>query len=78
MSFAADFPFLAVKVYAHEIGHVLGLDHSKDGSLMDETPYVGTGDCKIGAENAKDLGSDLALAALHCAFAIHYRNRPVP
>jgi hypothetical protein len=80
MNFAAKFPFLAVKVYAHEIGHVLGLDHSKDGSLMDETPYVGTGDCQIGSEKAKDLGPDLALAALHCAFAIHYRNRnrPVP
>jgi hypothetical protein len=77
MNEAAKFPFSAAKVYAHEIGHVLGLDHSKDGSLMDETPYVGTGDCKKGAENAKDLDANLGLAALHCAFAIQNRNRPV-
>jgi hypothetical protein len=77
MKFAPSFPFLAVKIYTHEIGHVLGLDHSKDGSLM-AAPPERTPDCQTAAEISRDLDSDVALAALHCAFAIHYRHKQMP
>jgi hypothetical protein len=78
MTFAARNPRLATKVYVHEIGHVFGLNHPKDGSLMDERPYQGSGDCEKGAQNATDIRPSDATAALRCAFAVHYRHRPPP
>jgi hypothetical protein len=78
MKFAARNPTLAAKIYVHEIGHVLGLNHPEDGSLMDKRPQQGAGDCEKGAEKAMDIDSSDARAALRCAFAVHYLHRPPP
>jgi hypothetical protein len=76
MSFAGEKPDLAVKIYVHEVGHLLGLAHVENGGLMDDTSYRHLGDCEKAAQIVKPLLPKDARAALHCAFTVHYMHRP--
>jgi hypothetical protein len=75
MSFADNDPMLAVPAYVHEIGHVFGIGHPRDGGLMDHKVYSDSDNCKDGAGKIRSIILNDAENARDCAFAAHVKHQ---
>jgi hypothetical protein len=72
MAFVVNYPETAATIYAHEIGHALGLAHHSGNTIMN-TALFPAGTCLSAAESQvpNTVQYDDAMDARDCAYAAH-------